>query len=213
MIKDKYLKLLVDEDTQLIQEDIPTVLAYLFDLYGKVSLKKVKQKEGEIRRMSFHPADLLILLYNPIENLKKMAEAAEIPYTADQLLDIRLPVVRNTRDFERALGAWQLLPFANKTWGRFKTHFKDTQEQLRVIRRPTMQQAGYHHANHLASQLRGDIKKRNAELTNLVAPSVARTVASLDISVGSTPMHHQVNAVQGDLIQLEIIKMLQEMQQ
>ena len=59
----------------------------------------MKQKEAEIWSMSYHPADPLILLYNPIEKLKKMAEAASIPYTADQLLDIGLTVIRNTRDF------------------------------------------------------------------------------------------------------------------
>ena len=141
-IKDKYLETLVNEDNQLIQEDIPTVLAYLFDLYGKVPLEEVKQKEAEIQTMSFHPADPLILLHNPIEKLKKMAEAAEIPYTTNQLLDIGLTVIRKTRDFEQALGNWELLPAADNTWYRLKSHFKDDQKQLREIRGPTMQQAG-----------------------------------------------------------------------
>ena len=41
-IEDKYLKLLVNDNTQLIQEDIPDVLDYLFDLYGKVPSEEVK---------------------------------------------------------------------------------------------------------------------------------------------------------------------------
>ena len=60
--------------------------------------------------MTYHPADPLILLYNPIEKLKKMAESSGILYTQDQLLDIGLTVIRNTRDFERALGDWEILP-------------------------------------------------------------------------------------------------------
>ena len=47
-IKDKYLDTLVNEDTQLMQDDIPAVLEYLFDLYGKVPSEEVKQKEAEI---------------------------------------------------------------------------------------------------------------------------------------------------------------------
>ena len=70
-IGDKYLDMLIDEDTQLINEDIPTVLTYLFDLYGKIPSEEVKQKETEIRAMIYNPADPLILLYNPIEKLKK----------------------------------------------------------------------------------------------------------------------------------------------
>ena len=217
-IEDKYLETLVNDDTQLIQDDIPTVLDYLFDLYGKVPSEEVKQKEAEIRTMAYHPADPMILLYNPIEKLKKMAEAAAIPYTTDQLLDIGLTVIRNTRDFERALGDWELLPPIRKTWDKFKTHFKDAQKQLRAIRGPTMQQAGYHHANHLASQLREDINKRDSELLTVIqsaleTASVAPSVLSSEVSTIATPMQQQVNAVQSDPVQLEILKLLQQMQQ
>ena len=217
-IEDKYLETLVNEDTQLIQEDIPTVLAYLFDLYGKVPSEEVKQKETKIRSMSFHPADPLILLHNPIEKLKKMAEAAEIPYTTDQLLDIGLTVIRNTRDFERSLGDWELLPPIRKTWATFKDHFKEAQKQLRAIRGPTMQQAGYHHTNHLASQLRDNILKRDTELLTVIqsaikTSSVPPSVAPSDISTVTPPAQQQINAVQSDPVQLEILKLLQQMQQ
>ena len=123
-VEDKYLDMLINEDTQLINEDIPTVLTYLFDLYGKIPSEEVKQKETEIRAMIYNPADPLILLYNPIEKLKTMAISANIPYTNDQLLDIGLTVIRNTRDFERALGDWEAKPDADKTWDNYKEHFK-----------------------------------------------------------------------------------------
>ena len=44
-----------------------------------------------------------------------------------------------------------------KTRDTFKVHFKETQTKLEEIRGPTMQQAGYHHANMLADQLRADL--------------------------------------------------------
>ena len=69
--------------------------------------------------MSFHQADPMILLYNPIEKLKSMGEADDIAYTKQQLLDIRLTVIRNTRDFEKALGEWEALRTATKTWTKF----------------------------------------------------------------------------------------------
>ena len=217
-IEDKYLESMVNEDTQLIDEDIPTVLLYLFDTYGKIPSEEVKQKEAEIRTMTYHPADPMILLFNPIEKLKKMATAAEIAYTTDQILDIGLTVIRNTRDFERALGDWEAIPAADKTWERFKSHFKDAQKQLRAIRGPTMQQAGYHHANHLARQLREDIEKRDNELLSVIqsameTSSQAPSMAPSDISLATPPVQQQANAVQGDPIQLEMLKILQQMQQ
>ena len=49
-IEEKYLKSLIDEDTQLINADIPDVLEYLFEAYGKVPSAEVKQKESQINR-------------------------------------------------------------------------------------------------------------------------------------------------------------------
>ena len=168
--------------------------------------------------MSYHPADPMILLFNPIEKLKKMATAAEISYTTEQLLDIGLTVIRNTRDFERALGDWETLTAGDKTWDRFKSHFKEAQKQLRAIRGPTMQQAGYHHANHLASQLREDIEKRDTELFSVIqsameTASQAPSLAPSDISLVTPPVHQHANAVQGDPVQLEMLKILQQIQQ
>ena len=122
--------------------------------------------------MIFHPADQMILLYNPIDKLIKMAVAAEILYTDKQVLDIGLTVIRNTRDFEKDLGNWESLAAARKDWQTFQTHFKDAQKQLKAIRGPTMQQAGYHHANHLAQQLRTDIQQRDNNLLLFIQSTV-----------------------------------------
>ena len=106
-IKDKYLESLVNKDTQLIQDEIPTLLQFLFNAYGKVPSEEGKQKETELIITAFNPADPMIILYNPIEKLRKMAEAANIEYTENQILNIGLMVIWNTRDFEKALEDWE----------------------------------------------------------------------------------------------------------
>lgn len=58
---------LVDEDTGLIEEDIPTVLAYLFKNYGRVPSEEAKQKEAEVLSITFQPADHMVILFWPIE--------------------------------------------------------------------------------------------------------------------------------------------------
>ena len=218
-IEDKYLESLVNEDTQLIDADIPTVLTYLFDNYGKVPSEEVKQKETEIRTMQFNPADPMILLFNPIEKLAKMGISAEIEYTEKQLLDIGLTVIRNTRDFEKALGEWEALATIAKTWITFKSHFKNAQQQLKAIRGPTMQQAGYHHANHLAQTMRSDNNRRDEELMSMLSAAVennshAPSMAESDDSTLLTQpsYQHQANAVQSDPVQLEMLKLLQQIQ-
>ena len=72
---------MVDNDTGLIEEDIPTVLDYLFTNYGKVTLVEVKEAESEVLNIQFNPADPMITIYWPIEQLQKKAIEAEIPYS------------------------------------------------------------------------------------------------------------------------------------
>ena len=60
---------MADEDTRIIENDIPTVLEYLFSNYRKVPSEEVKQKEAEVINISFGPTDLIVLLFCHIEQL------------------------------------------------------------------------------------------------------------------------------------------------
>ena len=125
-------------------------------------------------------------------------------------------MIRNTRDFEKALGDWENLPTTDKIWARSKTHFTAAQQQLKAIRGPTMQQAGYHHANYLAQQLRDDMQHRDNDTMSILhtaidSYSVTPSLADSDLST-PTPLHHQANLTQADTTQLGILKLLQRIQ-
>ena len=47
-IEGKYIDSSKTEDTNLINDDIPTVLQHLFDNYGTVPTSAVKEKEQEV---------------------------------------------------------------------------------------------------------------------------------------------------------------------
>ena len=82
--------------------------------------------------IQFSPADPMIGVFRPIEQLKKKAVEAELLYTEPQLLKFRLTIIRNTRYFEKAIGEWNAT--ANKTWALFKTHIRDAQAEFKEIR-------------------------------------------------------------------------------
>ena len=94
---------MVDKDTGLIKHDIPTVLEYLFNNYDKILLEEVKQKEAEVVKKSFNPADPMVLLFFPIEQLQNLATSARIPYSDAQILELGFTLIRSTRDFEKGL--------------------------------------------------------------------------------------------------------------
>ena len=50
-IEDKYIEPLVDEHTNLLTDDIPTIMNYLVYNYGKV--REVSEKESEIMAMTW----------------------------------------------------------------------------------------------------------------------------------------------------------------
>ena len=81
VIKEKYIEHLVNEDTGLIEQDIPTVLEYLPTNYDKIPPEEVKQKEAEVLSISFNPSDPTVLLYRLIEPLQKLATYAGILYS------------------------------------------------------------------------------------------------------------------------------------
>jgi hypothetical protein len=56
-VESKYIDFLKNEDTDLIEDDIPTVLTYLFTNYGKVPTRVVKEKENEVLATPFIPSD------------------------------------------------------------------------------------------------------------------------------------------------------------
>ena len=110
----------------------------------------------------------MVTIYRPVEKLRTLAESAAIPYTDQQIIDFGLQIIKNTRDFELAIGTWNKKTSGDKTWTNFKTHFQTAQQELKEIRGPTMKQAGYHHANHLATEMRNELRNNQMEMMALV---------------------------------------------
>ena len=81
-LEHKYIEPLLNDDMGLIEDNLPTVLTYLDTNYGKILSEEVKQKESEVLAISFNPADIMVVLYRPIEQLQKLVTAAGIPYSS-----------------------------------------------------------------------------------------------------------------------------------
>ena len=207
-VEPKYIDFLKNEHTDLIEEDIPTVLEYLFSNYGKVPTRQVKEKEQEVLSTPFVPSDPMITIFRPIEQLRNLAKIAKIPYTESQIVDFGIQLIKNTRDFETALGDWNRKLQHNKSWDEFKEHFQIAQSTLKDIRGPTMAQAGYHHANLLASEIRNELQNNQMQMLSL-----------MKMQQEEFPEEHfieneteNINATPYASIQTETLKALQELQ-
>ena len=209
-IESKYIDFLKNHDTDLIEEDIPTVLKYLFDNYGKVPTRIVKEKEQEVLSTPFVPSDPMVTIFRPIEQLRTLAEIAKIPYTESQIVDFGVQLIKSTRDFETALGEWNRKGDLFKTWDLFKEHFSDAQQTLKDIRGPTMAQAGFHHANLLAAEIRSELQNNQEKMF-----SVMRTITHSD---NEPEIEHEIPQESANIsthlsVQTETLKVLTELQQ
>ena len=128
---------------------------------------------------------ILVWCGKTLEKLKKFAQSAKNPYTDTQIIDFALQLIRNTRDFEQGLIDWDKKPTADKTWANLKSHFKQAQQDLRKARGPSMVQAGFAHANHLAQEIRQEIKDSNTELANMLAAYEVKETAPPTPATGS----------------------------
>ena len=87
----------------MLNEDIPTILEYLFYNYKKVHSEEVAQKEVEVMTISWQPTDSMVLLTRLLEQLQKLAIQVGIPYTNNQILEKGLSLIRAIHDFEYTL--------------------------------------------------------------------------------------------------------------
>ena len=208
-VESKYIDFLKNEDTDLIEDDISTVLTYLFTNYGKVPTRVVKEKENEVLATPFIPSDPMVAIYRPIEQLRTLADIAGIPYTESQIVDFGIQLIKSTRDFETALGEWNRMTDVDKTWDAFKKHFQDAQATLKDIRGPTMAQAGYQHANHLADEIRSEIRENQHQMV-----SIMKTFSTQDYENEGQENDniHTANAVTQLSVQQETLKALMDLQ-
>ena len=59
---------------------------------------------------------------------------------------------------------WNKQPNEHKTWELFKNTSKLRKRTLKDIRGPTMAQAGYHHANLLASKIKEELQENKSQM-------------------------------------------------
>ena len=120
-------------------------------------------------------------IYQEIENLQNLEEAS-IPYMQDQLIDIALAINKCTGDFQTGLQDWYKLLRNGRTWMALKAHFQQARNNLKQVRGPTMQGAGFCAVNNLSQevqQLSDEISRlQTAQSTVLEAVADNQTVLS-----------------------------------
>ena len=98
-----YIKTLHNRSVDTIQRDIPTVLAYLYTTYGTIETEVLREHKVEVREMVYNLMELLVTIYDEIEELEHLGVAAVDPYSISQIMSHGLTIIKNTNNFKTGI--------------------------------------------------------------------------------------------------------------
>ena len=174
-IQDKYTKCLWNRLTQRVDMTVEDLLRTLFQRYGFVTQHQLAEFESSIRQYTYNVQEPLSLVFDQIEELQLLAEAARTPYSDRQLVSFGVEILCNTQDFQDGIKSWNRLPAANRTWQNFITHFEQEYQELLELRGPTMQNSTLHSANAIVAQVTASVQQ---SVKNSVAKALSRHSAN-----------------------------------
>lgn len=181
-IDKEYIKELYDDVTSTITMTIPQILTFLFTRYGEVTNQRVVTEEEKVKNFTWNIIDPPVVLFNLIEDLQTISDAANNPKTISQLINYGLEIIKNTGEFETALLAWIARPTVEHTWPNFKTHFTTAHTELSRIRGAQMRGSAFHQANATIEAIKSEM---NTFKNNLV-----ESINSLSGQLEETEEHH-----------------------
>ena len=145
-----YIKKRIDPSTETILHDIPKIFTFLFDQYGQIKYKHLRQEENKIKNFEYSLTDLPIVIFNVIEYLVSLSEAAKLPKSQQQIITYGLNILKHTREFDTSLT--NLAP-ADSTWHNFKMHFTNACNNILKIKGRTVKIKHFLQINKAISML------------------------------------------------------------
>ena len=95
-----YIRALRNQHTGTIKHTIPQVFTWLYTKYGQVKQEALVKKAQSIRELTYDIQDPMVVLWNEIDDLTRLAEAANNPYTPRQILEFGETILLKCPDFE-----------------------------------------------------------------------------------------------------------------
>jgi uncharacterized membrane protein YgcG len=151
-LDDDCLADLINEDTGHIQGTVPEIFLDLYRTFGAITPQTLAKAKADLEQTVYDHTKPLSNVFTAIARHADMATAAESEETTAQLINIGLIIITRPTVFANDIRNWHDRPAAQKTWPRFKTHFKDAQRAIiRSLPAVTADSLGYHDQANAAS--------------------------------------------------------------
>ena len=117
---------------------IPDIFDDLMTTYGVVPEEDLIAADSALRARVFDISQLLVIIYNEMDDLQQLTIAAGLPYTDAQFFKLGVCLIKNINNFDKGLTKWFEKP-SGQNYIAFKTHFTTAKNHLRRVQGPTIQ--------------------------------------------------------------------------
>jgi len=123
---------------------VTTMLTHLCTTYGPITRAKLKRNRASIATI-WNPDDPIKTLWERLREIQRISVAGNDPLSNTAITELTFDMFEATGIFTTGCDSWRIFPVANQTLDDFCTPF--TCENKDHLRKLTMSQAGFHHAN------------------------------------------------------------------
>lgn len=125
-----YIRALLNRATGQYSSSIRAMILHFFTTYGKITPQQVKGKEMELYNMHYDISQPVDTVFNAIEDLVELADHANSPMSAQQMIDLAYVVLAKQPILQHDLRLWNRRPLVERTWPNMLEHFRDAQADL-----------------------------------------------------------------------------------
>jgi tetrahydrodipicolinate N-succinyltransferase len=200
-IEAPFLSALRVRATNALGGTVYDILAYLQDVYGRVSPQMVDTREEEVRNLAYNPQQPVDFVFNAVEDFAEFAELGGQPLSQPQIISKAYVILTKTRRFSNAIIKWKNKPSDEKTWLAFKLHFRRAHQDFRETTDITLEES--------------ELARNNANLVQQVVNGMQEAMANDTAYTDNAAMILQMTtaATQASDTQQQLNAQIQQMQQ
>ena len=147
-IDNNYLVAFKNRATGQFNGTLVQIIQHLRTTYGKISPAQLIAYEAEVTNMTYDPTTPVDLIFGKIDDLLMYGEFANCPFTATQAITKGYHILNNCGNiYNDYLRSWNRIQENQKTWNRFKMHFRQAYNELEATNALSISDLGFGAAN------------------------------------------------------------------
>jgi hypothetical protein len=199
-VEDIYMRAIKHRHTGYAARSTLTLLAHLFDTYGRITAHDLEENEKRFRN-TWSPTQPFEELIGQVEDAVDYAEAGGSPYSTAQIVTNAYNIVFKTGAFPEACREWRRRPHIDKTWANFTTDFTTAHNDYREMQTTTAGGSGYQQSAHMVME--EFVHNTTLEFANLAAATASDREVMQQLTKTNADLTNQLAAQLVEMKQLQ----------